>query len=127
MSKTTYLYYSISKSESKSVIGLKWNEDYVRYMYFSFSRIWVCLGFFFCEVNKKYGDGRAKTIDWKSVFKVEKKVKCWVLLWLIWIICYFRTIMLTWNDIKDILRWEKLQLSLLGNISVIKMNVLPKM
>lgn len=34
----------------------------------------------------------------------------------------------TWDDTKkDILRWEKLQLSLWEKISVIKMNVLPRM
>lgn len=33
-----------------------------------------------------------------------------------------------WNNIKkDSLRWDKLQLSLLDRISVMKMNVLPKM
>lgn len=32
-----------------------------------------------------------------------------------------------WNDtLKDLLRWDRLQLTLLGSISVIKMNVLPK-
>ena len=33
-----------------------------------------------------------------------------------------------WSDVKkDLLRWEKLQLSMMGQISVIKMNVLPRM
>nr|GEZ82414.1 hypothetical protein [Tanacetum cinerariifolium] len=65
----------------------------------------------------------------KTGFQVEKKVKyLGIVLTSMNCMLFQNNYVKVWNEIKkDLLRWERLKLSLLGRISVIKMNVLPKM
>lgn len=80
-------------------------------------------------ITKNMSRREEQVLEQISGYKVDKKVKyLGITLTNKSTDLYHNNYKKVWNTVKkDLARWEKLQLSLLGKISVIQMNVLPKL